>query len=98
MKKLFTERHGATKPRVADTLDATTRDAVLALIRARIDEEWFGLRFPEKCRDGHAHAGTDFSKLRATMDGYGLVWPREPFEHDGLPTDGQVFDLVEFTY
>jgi len=98
MKKLFTERHGATKPRVAEALDATTRDALLTLIRARMDEEWFGLRFPEKCRDGHAHAGTDFSKLRRTMDGYGLAWPREPFANDNLPTDGQVFDLVEFTY
>lgn len=98
MKKLFSERHGAIKPRVAGTLDATASDALLTLIRARMDEEWFGLRFPEKCRDGYAHAGTDFSKLRATMDGYNLLWPREPFEHDAPPTDGQVFDLVEFTY
>lgn len=98
MKKLFTERHGAIKPQVAETLDATARDALLTLIRARMDEEWFGLCFPERCRDGHAHAGTDFNKLRATMNGYGLLWPSEPFEHDCLPTDGQVFDLVEFTY
>jgi hypothetical protein len=85
MKKLFTERHGSTKPRVAETLDTTTRDALLTLIRARMDEEWFGLRFPEKCGDGHAHAGTDFSKLRATMEGYGLAWPRVRFEDEICP-------------
>lgn len=98
MKKLFTERHGAAKPRVAEALDAVTRDALLNLVRARMDEEWFGLRFPEKCRDGHAYAGTDFSKLQATMEGYGVLWPRGAFDPDSSPTDGQVFDLVEFAY
>ena len=98
MKKLFTERHGAMKPRVAETLDAVTRDALLNLVRARMDEEWFGLHFPEKCRDGHAFAGTDFSKLQATMDGYGVLWPRTAVDPDAPPTDGQVFDLVEFAY
>jgi hypothetical protein len=98
MKKLFTERHGTAKPRVAETLDAVTRDALLNLVRARMDEEWFGLRFPEKCRDGHAHAGTDFRKLQATMEGYGVLWPRGAFDPDSPPMDGQVFDLVEFAY
>lgn len=98
MKKLFTERHGAIKPRVAETLDAVTRDALMNLVRARMDEEWFGLRFPAKCRDGHAYAGTDFSKLQATMEGYGVLWPRTAFDRDAPPTDGQVFDLVEFAY
>lgn len=97
-KKLFTERYGALKPRIAETLDITARNALLTLLRARMDEEWFGLRFPEKCRDGHAHAGTDFSKMRATMDGYGLLWPRELFDPNSLPTDGQIFDLLEFSY
>lgn len=98
MKKLFTERHGAMKLRVAETLDAVTRDALLNIVLARMDEEWFGLSFPEKCRDGYAFAGTDFSKLRATMEGYGVLWPRTAVNPDVPPTDGQVFDLVEFTY
>lgn len=98
MKKLFTERHGAVKPRVAETLDAVTRDALLNLVRARMDEEWFGLRFPWKCRDGHANAGTDFTKLQATMEGYGVLWPRTAVDPDAPPTDRQVFDLVEFAY
>jgi hypothetical protein len=98
MKKVFTERHGATKPRVAEVLDETTRSALLALVCARMDEEWFGLSFPEKCREGYAYAGTDFAKLRAAMDGYGLFWPREGIDADNPPSDGQVFDLVEFAY
>jgi len=98
MKKLFTERHGAVKPRVAETLDATTRDALLTLVRARLDEEWFGLSFPAKCLDGYAYAGTDFVKLEATMNGYGLRWPRTHLDSDEPPTDGAVFDLVEFSY
>lgn len=98
MKKLFTERHGAARPRVAEALDATTRDALLNLVRARMDEEWFGFQFPDKCGDGHAYAGTDFNKLEATMAGYGLLWPRQQFDPDAPPPDGEVFDLVEFSY
>lgn len=98
MKKLFTERHGATKPRVEEVLDDATRDALLNLIRARMDEEWFGLAFPNKCRDGYAYAGTDFAKLRATMNGYGLLWPRQQIDPDTPPPDCQVFDVVEFAY
>ena len=98
MKKLFTERHGAIKPRSAEALDDTTRNALLTLIRARMDEEWFGLSFPDKCSDGYAYAGTDFAKLQGTMDGYGLLWPRQAIDADNLPQDGAIFDLVEYAY
>lgn len=98
MKKLFTERHCATKPRIAEELDDVTRDALLNNIRARMDEEWFGLAFPDKCRDGYAYAGTDYDKLRAAMDGYGLWWPSQQIDPDSSPSDGQVFDVVEFAY
>lgn len=67
MKKLFTERHGAVKRQVVELLDDIARDALLRLIRARMDEEWFGLAFPDlppygragpviplpACRPGH---------------------------------------------
>lgn len=76
MKKLFTEPHGAVQRRSAETLDVTTREALLDLIRARMDEEWFGLAFPNKCLDGYAYAGTDFSKMPAAMTGFALPWPR----------------------
>ncbi len=48
MKRLFTERHGEGKPRVADTPDDGTREGLLTLVSARLDEEWFGLSFNEK--------------------------------------------------
>jgi AbiJ-like protein len=98
MKRLFTERHGAIKPRTAEALDDTARSALLNLVRARMDEEWFGLAFPEKCPDGYAHAGTDFAKMQATMDGYGLHWPRQAVDPESPLSDGAVFDLVEFSY
>ncbi len=98
MKKLYTERHGSIKPRIAEVLDDATRGALLTLIRARMDEEWFGLAFREQCSDGYAYAGTDFGKLKATMAGYGLLWPREPVDSDAPPDEGAIFDLVEFSY
>lgn len=97
MKKLFTERHGVTKPRVSEALDEAARSGLLTLISGRIDEEWFGLSFPEKCGDGYAYAGTDFTKLKGTMEGYSLLWPHA-VDRDNPPSDGQIFDLVEFSY
>lgn len=97
MKPLFTERSGRVKPRTAETLDETTRDALLNLIRARMDEEWFGLAFPARCIDGHPYPGTDFHKMQAAMAGFGLPWPRS-IEADDPPEDGVVFDLVEYAY
>jgi len=97
MKKLFTERHGAVKPRVSETFDDITRDALLNLIRARMDEEWFGLAFPNKCLDGYAYAGTDFEKMRAAMTAFGLPWPLQ-LDRDEPPADGVVFDLIEYAY
>jgi len=97
MKKLFTERHGEGKPRVAETLDDATREGLLALVSARIDEEWFGLSFNEKCNDGYAYAGTDVTRLGRTMKGYGVIWPHD-VDRDNPPMDGQIFDLLEFSY
>ncbi len=98
MKKLFTERHGATRPRVSESLNDTTRNALLNLVRARMDEEWFGLLFPDKCIDGYPYPGTDFDKLQGAMDGFGVFWPRQPIDPEGPPSDGELFDLVEFAY
>ncbi len=97
MKKLFTERHGQGKPRVSETLDETTRDALLTLLAARINEEWFGLSFPDKCRDGYVYAGTDLATLHETMKGYGLLWPGD-IDKKNPPEDGHIFDLLEFSY
>jgi hypothetical protein len=97
MKKLFTERHGEALPRVAEALDETTRNALLTLVSARIDEEWFGLNFPQKCNDGYAHAGTDFTKLRETMKGYRVAWPAE-VDRANPPADGHIFEMIEFSY
>ena|SRR5712692_3782125 len=94
MKKLFTERHGETKPRVSETLNDPTRRGLLTLVSTRISQEWFGLSFPEKCDDGYAYAGTDFTNLKNTMDGYGLLWPMSKIDKDALPSDGQIFDVL----
>lgn len=97
MKKLFTERHGQAVPRVAEALDENTRNGLLTLVSARIDEEWLGLSFPDRCGDGYAYAGTNVNKLRETMKGYGILWPDDVVRATP-PEDGRVFDLVEFAH
>jgi hypothetical protein len=99
MKRLFTERHGGTKPRVKEALDETSRNALWNLLAARIDEEWFGLLFPDKCcQDGYVGTGTDFDKLQRTMKGYGLLWPASQLAANSASTDAQILDVVEFAF
>jgi AbiJ N-terminal domain 4 len=104
MKKLFTERHGGAVPRVKEELDEVTRNGILELVRARIDEEWFGDSFPSMCPDGRGNGGCDKSKLETMMKAYGVIWPDDMrnYRHTGeggsAASDGQVFDLIEFSY
>lgn len=97
MRKLFTERQGQVSPRVAEALDEPTRNALLTLVSGRIDDEWFGFSFPDQCGDGYAYAGTDRNRLRETMIGYRVLWPRD-VDRDQPPADGSIFDLLEFAY
>src|SRR5438034_1456168 len=53
--------------------------------------------FPKQ-DNGYAYAGTDIAKLRHRMKGYSVIWPKENFYEGTIPTDGQVFDLIEFSY
>jgi hypothetical protein len=98
MKPLFTERHGEGKPRVKEELDATVRIALWNLLAARIDEESFGFTFRDSCEDGYPYAGTNFSNLKRTMEGYGLLWPRDQLGPVLPVADGEVFDVVEFAF
>ena len=98
MKRLFTERHGGMKPRVSEELDERCRVGLLGLIEARISEEWFGLAFPFACEDGLGNAGTDSDKFSGKMAAYGVIRPDAWRRSGPNPTDGQVFDLIEFSY
>ncbi len=95
-KRLFTERHGQGKPRTAELLDGASKTGLVAMVAALVDQDWFGKSYPSRCPDGTANAGCDRHSLQASMAGYGLVWPR-PSDVEEL-ADGQVFDLLEFSY
>jgi hypothetical protein len=104
MKKLFTERHGGAVPRVKEVLDDVTRDGLMTLLQARIDEEWFGESFSSMCPDGRGNSGCDRDKLEKMMKAYGLILPADHRsnwgrgEDENVPSDGEVFDLIEFSY
>ena len=98
MRRLFTERQGGMKPRVGEQLNAPCRLGLLSLVEARISEEWFGQAFPHACEDGLGNAGTDTNKLYSMMAAYHVIRPEEWSRAEQPPGDGQIFDLVEFTY
>jgi hypothetical protein len=103
MKKLFTERHGLTEPRVKEELDAELTKGLLTVIKAKIGENLFAEHFPELCCDSpNPSIGTDADKLKAGLAAYSVIYPEDwPKYNDGeyeWPTDPQLFDLVEFLY
>jgi hypothetical protein len=104
MKKLFTERHGGMAPRAKEELDNVTRNGLVALVRARIDEEWFGDSFPSLCPDGRGNAGRNRVNLETMMKAYNVIWPADQKDYwrrgedEEVSSDGQVFDLIEFSY
>jgi hypothetical protein len=98
-KKLFTDRQGMTAPRVKEELDADTANGLLAIIKARIGENWFGESFPTECPDGGHNTGCDTGKLSGSLKAYKVIHPWDwPSRDDALPTDPEIFDLIEFLY
>lgn len=103
MKKLFTERHGLTEPRVKEEFDVELTKGLLTVIKAKIGENLFGEHFPDLCPDSpNPTIGTDPQKLRDGLAAFSVIYPDDwPKYADGdyhYPTDPQLFDLVEFLY
>jgi hypothetical protein len=99
MKRLFTERYGAGKPRTKEQLDDNSRYGLWNFLVSRIDEEWFGLAFPSPCADGYLYAGTSTLRLAENMAAYNLVFPKRGTGEDAaIPSDGEIFDVIEFLY
>lgn len=99
MRKLFTERHGTALPQVDEELNRDAARALLALVKARIEENWLGEQFPSECQDGGHNIGCDEEKLKNALAGYKVIWPEDwPAHEDRVPDDPQIFDLLEFSY
>lgn len=99
MRKLFTERMAQPEPRVKEALDGAVQTALLQLVEQKIDDCSFGLAFPAQCPDGTANCGVNTERLKAAMDGFRVIWPRDARTlDDNQPTDPQLFDLLEFAY
>jgi hypothetical protein len=101
MKRLFTERHGAAKPRTAEVLDGRTREAIWTFLISRVEEDWFGYAFPSQCGDGYIYAGTSLQRLGEALDRYELPFPKRSDIRETVPVpenDGLLYDLIEFSY
>ena len=99
MNRLFSERHGLSLPRIGEILNTHSISALLGLVSARIDGNWFGRNFPNICPDGTFNAGVDREKLQIAMVGYRLIWPPNYIKGDNEDlSDSDIFDVLEFSY
>jgi hypothetical protein len=99
MRRLFTERYGMTRPRVQEELDTNAATGLLAVVQAKVDENWFGMAFPAECEDGGLNSGCNIGKLKGALAAYNLIWPADwPNREGQVPADPHIFDLIEFSY
>ena len=62
MKKLFTERHGLTEPRVKEELDVELTKGLLTVIKAKISENLFAEQFPDSVTTRQTHQSAQTPK------------------------------------
>jgi len=100
MKKLFTDRYGMTQARVKEELAADVIKGLLSIIKARIDENFLGGAFSMECPDGGGNSvGYDPEKLKGALAAYNVICPEDwPTWKGEVPSDHQLFDLIEFVY
>ena len=76
---------GMTQPRVKEELDGAAAVGLLAVVRTKIEENWFGLAFPAECGRGD-QLRMQHGKLKGAMAAYNLMWPADwPNRDDRVP-------------
>ena len=92
----YSDRHHGPPPRVVTEIPEPVSNGILALIRNRANDGWFGREYPEQCPDGRGPTGTDTNALREALGAYRL------YDIFGacvpLPTTLELLDLIEFAY
>lgn len=94
-RPLYSERTDGRAPRVHDELPDQTREALLLLVKARIDDGSLAEEFPLRCQEyGYAY-GTDEDAFatRARAEIRGLDWP---VRRNVDAPDAVIFDLLEY--
>ena len=74
--------------------------AIALEIKSRLDNDWFALRFPEKCGDGPV-CGTNLDDLAVKLRGQipAITVPLDKFLDVATPPETfQIFDLIQFCF
>jgi len=90
-----TEREFGVREPAMDIINEPQWAALCSLIRVRLGDGSFGLRFPEQCLDGNAPCGCDeqafFAVLAAEVPNL-----KSPYISSELPSTPVILDLLEF--
>jgi hypothetical protein len=91
----YSERLHGAPGKILEDLPESTRQALIADVRWRINGNWLAERYPAFCGDGNGVAGTDEAMLNLRMAALipGIEWPIHYGDELG---DNAVYDVLEF--
>lgn len=110
MSDYFSDRENGPRTRTDQVISPVVWTGLVGTVQALVNSGAFGLRFPERCLDGHAVCGSDSDALAASVvaEMPGLTWPLETSRMEGkeffsrrqpfAPDTILVLDFVEFLY
>lgn len=94
-REYFSERSGGTRTRELEDVSVEAWRGLVALIWARINQQWLASEYPVNCADGVGVVDTATRLVEDSLAAHvpGLDWP---LSSDHVPARDEVFDLVEF--
>jgi len=95
MSTYYTDREYGARARSIDTIDERLWGGLYTLIRTRIGDGSFGLRFPEQCPDGNGPCGCDEQAFRRVLAAE-VPWIEWPLSVETVPETPVILDLLEF--
>lgn len=93
--ELYSERVDGQIPHTSDAVPAATSAALLALVRSRVEANWFAMEFPETCDEYGYICGTNQRTLEGRLlgDVRGIQWPL--WRNDKI-SDDALLDTIEY--
>lgn len=97
MSDYFSDRERGPRARTLDSVPATAWGGLIVLVRSLIDNNAFGVDFPEMCPDGEGPCGVDQQAFALALraDVPDIEWPLAPNDE---PDTLAALDLVEFCH
>lgn len=93
----FSDRENGPRPRMNEEIPPTVWNGIVMIVDRALDDESFGLSFPQQCEDNKGICGTDTKKF------YNTLYAEIPdlidrLDPETVPPFLSILDLIEFCH